>query len=96
MTAPQIIIIYKEIAKGALQSFKPAYDQPENSNYRFRLTPYAESYYENAKSLTDYLIDESKKLLKEADSDTDIDQLSYQLSEIGKQTYQEYLSAYKP
>ena len=84
------------MAKGALQSFKPAYDQPENYTYRFRLTPYAESYYENAKSITDYLINEANKLLNEASADTDIDQLSFQLSEIGKQVYQEYLSTYKP
>ena len=96
MTSPQIIIIYKEIAKRALESFKPVYDQPENSNYRFRLTPYAENYYDNAKTLTDYLIKEANTLLKQADPDTNIDQLSFQLSEIGKQTYQEYLATFKP
>jgi hypothetical protein len=96
LTAPEIIIIYKEIAKGALESFKPVFDQPTNSNYRFRLTPYAENYYESAKSLTEYLIKEADSLLKQASADTNMDQLSFQLSEIGKETYQQYLATYKP
>ncbi|MFL5788686.1 MAG: hypothetical protein ACJ748_11580 [Flavisolibacter sp.] len=96
MTYDQIIIYYRQYAELAFKNYKPVAKGSIKPDANIQLTAYMEKFLDNAKALNIYLVEESNKLVKEAQSTINPDKLKNHLNKIAQETLQLFFTTYKP